>query len=339
MAAEINQEAVRQLGWVCVAVLTIAPIANTLLATVISGVQALGRGARRIQALDEAKKRVEFWQSCFDLLGKPITASDEGFQHRMKADLIKAADVLDERLAPKMEEIRPFVTSSAFRRFRKSLPWWRRLLLTYRPPTEAAKRARFKFLWLLTAELMFCGLAVLSMRAYNHLWDDLAKPLPPLTAPAAPQPASKPAEPQAKGKQSVTVPTASQSDGPVFQKPVLPASNRNLVTDQLQSSANFSTTQIYEKVPYPEPEEWGLLASFGQILSTTASLSYPSIISISVSLAELTFAVGAVPTLIMWWRMRKIEISPKVYRSLREAKKRKKRRQTSGSEADGLEET
>jgi hypothetical protein len=97
--------------------------------------------SRRLRQLDEATKIVAFWDSWLKTIAL-VGSEESGFTYQdvARRELALAADSVTTILRTTRESSEGRATLMAnpeYIRWRESLPWWRRLLLLYKPGTTA----------------------------------------------------------------------------------------------------------------------------------------------------------------------------------------------------------
>jgi hypothetical protein len=120
-------------------------LAGTVITAALSWIKDRDQSANRIRVIEEANKRVRFWDSWSKMI-TPLGAAEEAEQWRSKAK----AEALDasksvEAIFASHSVVQDLARSSDFQSRRKAIPSFRRWLLLYKPPRALAWLPRLFF--------------------------------------------------------------------------------------------------------------------------------------------------------------------------------------------------
>jgi hypothetical protein len=144
---------------------TAGTIVVAVLANGVVWIRDLNKVAKRKQLLEEARGRVEFWQSWSKTLAEQRSL-EEHEKKLVEQELSRSAHVVTRVFINWPEPASRSIPE--FRLYLTTVPLWRRILLLYTQKNERTKRAR-NYLWLLF--LFICLLSLLNIYRATHRSD------------------------------------------------------------------------------------------------------------------------------------------------------------------------
>lgn len=126
---------------------------GTLIGVGVTWVKGRSASTQRIRVLDEATKRILFWDAWLDSSTKANLAEELGkLESRIRGEMLAAAKMVGDTFESFQAEVPTDMERLIeYERFRASISRFRRWLLLYRPPRARAWIPRFFFYYIIVA--------------------------------------------------------------------------------------------------------------------------------------------------------------------------------------------